>query len=99
MSTTHTTYFNGKGRLEWRLGMVKSIRRHIVGILFAFFAVFTASLGFVEGGGGFFAASMVLGTLFTLLLIFGVEVRKLEYGEFRIVFESYSGGEDKGENN
>jgi len=71
--------------------MVQSARRHIVGILFALFAVFTVSIGFVEGAGGLYAATMVLATLFTLLLIFGVEVDVIEYGEFRIDFSDHSG--------
>lgn len=75
--------------IDRRQYMTKTWRHIGLTIVFAILVVFTTSIGFVEGGNGLYGAIIVLGTLLSLILLFGVPVDYVSYGKLRVEFEHW----------
>ena len=79
---------------EGCVGMTKKPLRHVVGLLFAGLIAAVGALGLLElgDGSGVSVAGIVAISLLSLLLVYGIEIEYLRYGEFELRF---SGDDDE----
>lgn len=99
MSTKQHITIHVPRLLDRRQCMAKNYRHIGMSVVFAVLAVFTVSIGFVEGGASLVALAMVGATLLALVLLFGIPINFIEFRELRVEFEHWGpsyprGGED-----